>query len=827
MKDILKFLAVYIVVLTSIFSFYFTLEDKYESDALVTRNERHGVEYLRLLYQLSENIADYKSHVELEKDKGITHNVELEMISTVDRIYDFHEKYPFLKSVALREKTQSLKNLKKLQLGDAEYYDLIDFINRENYRVGDVASLLFEPDRKLYFLNTLTTHYMPEYLASLIETRKIVEEFNYKGNVDQNKQNVFIEQSKLVELSTQEIFDIISFLEAYEDAAILDRSIVSIREEIVNLPQEIETLLATRNNASDVRKYIETSHKILEYAHKLNSNIIDISELSYQEREEALNQKIFYNALLFAFIFLLISSLFVYFGIVYVTKKKQDDELKGLTSTLDKLVLFSKTDKRGIITHASEALLKLSGYSQDELLGRTHSLLRHEDMEASVYENMWKTILDKKQWEGEVKNTRKDGSIYWAQLTIQPELDDKGEIEGFTTYRVDITYQKEVELEKQKTQNALAFKSQFLSNMSHEIRTPLNGIIGLVYVALKTQLDEHQKSILHKVQSTSTILLGVINDILDISKIESGKMTIEIAPFDLKSVVGNIEDMMIDKAKDKGIFFKTQYAGLSNFHFLGDSLRISQVLTNLLSNAIKFTSEGGVIVIVEQIKPNALLFKVSDTGIGLKKESLATLFEEFTQADMSTSRKYGGTGLGLSISKNLVELMNGTITVHSEFGKGSEFSFELPLEATDLLRETAQNAIDDFNALERKVNALQGVKILVAEDNATNRMVLEMILDDTSLEIEFARDGAIALENFKQNNDYDLILMDLQMPNMNGFEATKAIREFDKEIPIIALSANVMKEDVDKALEAGVNDYLVKPIDVAKLYAALLKYIKN
>jgi CheY-like chemotaxis protein len=380
-----------------------------------------------------------------------------------------------------------------------------------------------------------------------------------------------------------------------------------------------------------------------------------------------------------------------------------------------------------------------------------------------------------------------------------------------------------LEKEKLKTQNALEFRSRFLSNMSHEIRTPLNGIIGMTHVAQKTELDDKQRDIIGRIESSSDILLGIINDILDISKIEAGKMSIEHADFNLESLIKTLESIFNVKAVEKNIDLITEYHKIENFNFIGDSLRISQVINNLVSNAIKFTQSGAVTISITAVDTKSIRFDVKDSGIGLKPEQIETLFEEFTQADMSTSRKYGGTGLGLSISKKLVKLMKGEIWVESDYGKGSTFSFKLPLEVNKNLKNSVTDKVD-FDALELRVNALEGMKILVAEDNKMNQMVLSMLVEDTQLELDFADDGLIAVEKFK-NSKYDLILMDVQMPNMNGYDATEAIKVINSDAVIVGLSVNVMQEDVTKAMNSGMDDYLAKPIEVEKLYGVLVKYL--
>jgi CheY-like chemotaxis protein len=344
-------------------------------------------------------------------------------------------------------------------------------------------------------------------------------------------------------------------------------------------------------------------------------------------------------------------------------------------------------------------------------------------------------------------------------------------------------------------------------------------------MALKTDLNARQQDIMNKIRSTSNILLGVINDILDISKIEAGKMEIENRPFNLRDLIENLEGIFSEKANKKGISLVISYEDISNFNFSGDERRLSQILINLLNNAIKFTHRGVVNLRIKALKKDLIHFEVQDTGIGLKEQEIKLLFQEFMQADMSTSRHYGGTGLGLAISKRLVEMMGGRISVSSDFGVGSTFSLELPLTFMEI-EGSRTNTQEKDESLEHKINALKGIKILVAEDNKMNQMLLEMLLEESSVYLDFAKDGQIALKKFKEN-DYDLILMDIQMPYMNGYEATEEIRRIDADIPIIALSANVMQEDIDKALAAGMNDWLAKPIEVEKLYAVLLQYIKE
>jgi PAS domain S-box-containing protein len=539
-------------------------------------------------------------------------------------------------------------------------------------------------------------------------------------------------------------------------------------------------------------------------------------------------------------------------------------ELADMKFAIDESAIVAFTDQRGRITYVNDKFCEISKYDREELLGQDHRIINSSYHPKEFIRNLWRNIAQGRVWRGELRNRAKDGSIYWVDTTIVPFLNERGKPYQYVAIRYDITSRKEAEealreardelearveertaeleetnadLQRQIRERRRAegetlraremaeaanrAKSEFLANMSHEIRTPMNAVIGMTELLLNTELKDEQRQHAETIRTAGENLLAIIADILDFSKIEAGEMRLEIIDFDLRRVVEDGALLAAERAHAKGLELASLVEHDVPTALRGDPGRIRQVLTNLLGNAIKFTERGEVVLrasLLEETNGTAVVrFDVKDTGIGIAKEQQERLFEPFTQADASTTRRYGGTGLGLVISKQLVEMMGGEIGVESEPGAGSTFYFEVPFEEQpEVVRDEAVVPAD-----------LHDLRILVVDDNETNRKIIHEQAISWGMKNGMAETGPDALrmlqEAAERGEPYDVAILDLHLPGMDGMQLARQIKADPAvaSIRLVLLTSVGRHDDTEEALRLGIEAYLTKPVRQSELYDAL------
>ena len=531
-------------------------------------------------------------------------------------------------------------------------------------------------------------------------------------------------------------------------------------------------------------------------------------------------------------------------------RKRTEQELRKLSMAVEQspesIVI---TNLGAEIEYVNQAFLRTTGYAWDEVIGQNPKMLHSGHTPPDTFADMWQTLRKGRPWKGEFINRRKDGSEYVEFAIIAPIRQVGGKITHYLAIKDDITEKKRLgeeltahrehleELVVQRTaelararreaEAASGAKSDFLANMSHEIRTPMNAILGFAELLRSSPLTPEQSTQLNYIGDAGRHLMAIINDILDLSKIEAGKLVLEHVEFSLPGLFEEVRVLVVEQAAAKGVQVVVDVGDVP--HWLrGDPTRLRQALLNFASNAVKFTPRGRIDLrarLLESADAQVLVrIEVCDTGVGIPAAALPLLFQPFQQLDASTTRKHGGTGLGLAITQRLAELMGGEAGAQSTQGEGSTFWFTARL---GLGRSQVAAAFEpDDDATHRLRGGHAGARILLVEDEPLNQEVARAFLADTGLVVDVAENGRQAVA--MAGGGYDLILMDVQMPEMDGLEATRAIRASagGASIPIIAVTANVFEEDRRRCRDAGMNDFISKPVERAQLLGLLLKWLR-
>ncbi len=512
-------------------------------------------------------------------------------------------------------------------------------------------------------------------------------------------------------------------------------------------------------------------------------------------------------------------------------RKKTEEKIQQLSQAVEQSpVTIVITNKKGEIEYGNPKFLETSGYTMEEVVGQNSRILKSGYTSADEYKELWRSLAMGKEWHGEFHNKKKDGSLYWESASISPIVNSEGKTTHYIAIKEDITNRKQIQKEllkaKNKAEESDRLKLAFLANMSHEIRTPMNGILGFTELLKEPKLSgEEQQEYINIIEKSGKRMLNIINDIISISKVESGQIEISLSETNINEQIQYLYTFFNPEAKLKGI-----QLNLSKILLAEDALvktdreKVYAILTNLVKNAIKFTNEGTIEFGCEK-KEGMLEFFVKDSGLGISKSQQKMVFERFRQVNETISRSHEGSGLGLAISKAYAELMGGKIWVKSQEGKGSTFYFTIPFLPEYETKEITITKKADTAVKEE--NKIKDLKVLIVEDDAISKLLVTIAVKPFSKEIIKVSTGFEAIEACRNNPDIDLVMMDINMPEMGGYEATKQIRKFKKDLVIIAQTANGMQSDRDNAISAGCTDYISKPININTLGELIQKYFKE
>ena len=512
-----------------------------------------------------------------------------------------------------------------------------------------------------------------------------------------------------------------------------------------------------------------------------------------------------------------------------ITQRKQNEEkINKLNDAVDGTseVVFM-TDVEGCFTYVNCAFSLVYGHRPDEVIGKvTPRILKSGRMDNGHYKEFWEKLTKKQVVNGELINKTKDGRYIPIEATTNAIINERGEVIGYISIQKDISVRKKIEEElvhaKERAEESDRLKSAFLANMSHEIRTPMNGILGFSsLLGRRDSSPEEQQNYIRLIEQSSARLFHIINEIIDISKIESGQMEVFSRKTDINEQLALAYDLLKVDAEKKGLklFYRNKLSA-NGTNITTDKEKFYSIITNLIRNAINYTDQGSV-EFGYTIKEKVLEFYVRDTGVGIPEHRLEAIFERFIKANNVVLQARQGAGLGLSISKALVEMLGGEIWVNSEVGKGSVFCFTIPHNF-----EKEQPAAKEKSSVGIKsASSVGDHKILIVEDDETSEMLLSILVKDFSKETLIARTGAEAIEICQHHPDIDLILMDIQLPGMDGYEATRQIRSQNKDVIIVAQTAYGFLKDKEKAIESGCNDYLSKPVTPEKISELIHSYL--
>jgi PAS domain S-box-containing protein len=479
------------------------------------------------------------------------------------------------------------------------------------------------------------------------------------------------------------------------------------------------------------------------------------------------------------------------------------------------------TDPEGTIEWVNKAFSQLTGYSKEEVIGKNpRDLVKSGKHPKSFFAALWKRISEGKVWHGKVINKRKDGSTYTEEQTISPVFNKNGNIIRYISVKSDITdkmiLEKELTDAKEKAEESSRLKSAFLANISHEVRTPMNGILGFAELLNRTNLstDKHDKYV-DVIMKSGQRMLRILNDLIDISKIEAGETALNIEAFDLEESMAGFYEFFLPEARKQGLELNYSTDIPSNQSIVQtDKTKVSQIFSNLISNALKYTDEGSVNFSCKVINEE-LFFEVSDTGVGISDAIIDKIFDRFGRYEKHHVKFREGVGLGLAICKAYADILGGSLDVESKIGEGSHFTYSMPLceETVNGGKQEKQNPSDPIK--------FKSQVVLIAEDDDHNYMYLEELLSETNLKLLRAENGKQAVELVKNNPDIKLILMDVRMPEMDGLDACRRIKENSPDIPVIIQTAYAFAEDKEKAFESGCDDFISKPLEQDTLFTKM------